>query len=282
MLKFYIVDDDINIVKILEDIVKDKNLGTVIGYSYDGDTALREIIEIKPDIVLVDYLMPNIDGASLTKEIRKNDPNVYFIIISQVSNKEMIAQSYISGVEFFISKPINIIEVERVIKSVSEKIKMTRTISSIKGVLEVTPKPKKVSIQNNEKQIDKIKYILSNIGILGEKGSYDIIKICEYIMKNEDDNYTTYDINKICKIIGGNPKIIKQRMRRAIMKGIRNIANAGIEDYMNDYFVKYSNSLFDFENVKAEMDYIRGKRHSGGKVNVVKFIENLMIHIKIV
>ena len=105
-------------MKILEDIIVDRKLGKVIGDSYDGDTALKEIMETNPDIVLVDYLMPKKDGASLTKEIRENNPEIYFIIISQVSDKEMIAESYTSGVEFFLSKPINIIKIEKEVKSV--------------------------------------------------------------------------------------------------------------------------------------------------------------------
>ncbi|SHK58255.1 DNA-binding domain-containing protein [Paramaledivibacter caminithermalis] len=276
-MKFYIVDDDINIVKILQDIIEEKKLGEVVGYSYDGDTALKDILEINPDIVLIDYLMPNKDGASLTKEIRKITPDIYFIIISQVSDKEMIAESYNSGIEFFITKPINIIEVEKVIKSVSQKIEMSRAISNIKGMLKLGFEPDKKSKLERENQINRIKYILSSIGILGEKGSYDIIKICQYMIENENDRYIINDINDICLKLGENPKIMKQRMRRAIMKGIRNIANTGIEDYMNECFVKYSNSLFDFESVKAEMDYIRGKRVSGGKVNVIKFIENILV-----
>lgn len=280
-MRFYIVDDDINIVRILEDIIEDKKLGSVVGYSYDGDTALKEILEIKPDIVLVDYLMPNKDGASLTKEIRKNNSEIYFIIISQVSDKEMIAESYTSGIEFFITKPINIIEVEKVIKSVSEKIEMARAISNIKGMLRLDSKPGKITTFQRDRQINRVKYILSNIGILGEKGSYDIIKICEYMIENKKDKYIIYDINEICSKLGENSKIMKQRMRRAIVKGIRNIANTGIEDYMNDCFVKYSSSLFDFESVKAEMDFIRGKRNSCGKINVVKFIENLLIQSQI-
>lgn len=279
-MKFYIVDDDINIVKILEGIIEDRKLGRVIGYSYDGDTALKEILEIRPDIVLVDYLMPNKDGASLTKEIRKNNPEIYFIIISQVSDKEMIAESYTSGAEFFISKPINIIEVEKVVRSVSEKIEMSRAISSIKGMLQFEAKPRQINMSQKTKQISKIEYILSSIGILGEKGSYDIIKICEYLIESNDSKCIIYDFNGICLKLGENPKIMKQRIRRAITKGIRNIANTGIEDYMNDCFIKYSNSLFDFESVRAEMDYIRGRRNSGGKVNVVKFIENILIQSK--
>ena len=60
-------------------------------------------------------------------------------------------------------------------------------------------------------------------------------------------------------------------------EGLKNLANTGLEDYGNDYFQRYSNTLFDFENVKAEMDFIRGKRNSGGKVNMGKFFEGLLL-----
>jgi two-component system response regulator YcbB len=48
---------------------------------------------------------------------------------------------------------------------------------------------------------------------------------------------------------------------------------------MNEIFISYSNSIYNFEDVKAEMDYIRGKSKSRGKVNIKKFIDGLMIHI---
>ncbi len=71
---------------------------------------------------------------------------------------------------------------------------------------------------------------------------------------------------------------MKQRMRRSLQSAIRNLATMGIEDYMNDDFVSYSGSFFDFEEVKAEMDYIRGGiRTNSGRVNVYKFIEALIV-----
>lgn len=276
-MRFYIVDDDPNIVKILDNVINEKNLGTVVGYSYDGLTAVSEILDSKPDIVLVDYLMPNKDGSSVAKEIRKRNNDIYFVVISQVSDQEMITESYISGAEFFISKPINVIEVEKVIRSLSEKIEMARAICSIKKMLGFTVNSSEIANEDEGNQINNIKYVLSNIGVLGEKGAYDIMEICRYKIEKGVDNILSVDINEICIQLGKEVKTTKQRMRRAIKKGLTNIAYMGIEDYMNEYFVKYSNSIFDFENVKKEMDYLRGKRFSGGKVNVGKFVENLLI-----
>ncbi len=50
-------------------------------------------------------------------------------------------------------------------------------------------------------------------------------------------------------------------MRRTIGMAMSNIANLGIEDYMNEIFVEFSNTLFNFEQVRREMEYIRGGKN---------------------
>jgi len=53
----------------------------------------------------------------------------------------------------------------------------------------------------------------------------------------------------------------------------------GIEDFMNETFTAYSSTLFPFEEIRAEMDHIRGKRRYGGKVSIKKFIDSLMLAV---
>ena len=270
-MRYYIVDDDINIVKILSNIIEERNMGDIVGHSHDGETALKEILMYNPDIVLVDLLMPKLDGNTLVKEIKFVKPEISFIMISQVSDKELITDSYYSGIEFFISKPLNNIEVEKVVNKVAEKIRMERILNDIRKVVKYEGNIK----DDGSDMIKRMKYILSALGMLGIKGTNDIITIGEYIIQNKK-GYRESCIERICESLGENPKIVKQRIRRSIKEGLINIANAGIEDYYADTFQQYSNTLFDFENVKAEMDRIRGKKISGGKVNINKFFEGLL------
>lgn len=271
-MRYYIVDDDINIVKILSNIIEEKEMGDVQGHSHDGDTALKEILIYNPDIVLVDLLMPKLDGNTLVKEIKSIKPEINFIMISQVSDKELITDSYYSGIEFFISKPLNNIEVEKVVNKVAEKIRMERILNDIRKVV----KDQNTNRNYGSDMVKRMKYILSTLGMFGVKGTNDIIAIGEYIIQNKK-SYDESCIDTICSHLGESPKTVKQRIRRSIKEGLINIANAGIEDYYEDTFQQYSNVLFDFENVKAEMDRIRGKRITGGKVNINKFFEGLML-----
>lgn len=275
-MRYYIADDDKNVVKILENIIEDKDLGTVVGKAYDGETALQEIKLCHPDIALVDLLMPKMDGNALVRELKEHRPDLSLIMISQVSDHEIIADSYHAGIEFFISKPVNKIAVEKVIGQVAEKLELKRMLGDIRKVFGEMPQKEIPKAPEKEKNLLKeIKGIMSSLGMLGEKGTGDILQVCEYIQE-KNISMERCDLECVCKAIGDNAKTVKQRIRRAIKCGLTNLAHMGIEDYYNESFQSYASILYDFENVKSEMDHVRGKRIEGGKVNIHKFIEGLL------
>jgi two-component system response regulator YcbB len=112
-MKFYIVDDDKNIIRILSNIIEKNNNFEVVGSALNGEAAFQEIMVMKPDIVLVDLLMPVMDGNTLVKKLKEVNPHLSCIMISQVLDNQIRTESYNSGIEFFITKPINKIEVEK-------------------------------------------------------------------------------------------------------------------------------------------------------------------------
>ena len=272
MMRYYIIDDDVSIVKILTNLIEENGSGEVIGSSNDGETALSEILICNPDIVLVDLLLPKLDGNSLVREVKQLKPKIKFIMISQVSDVKLVEDSYNSGIEFFISKPINKIEVEKVTSKVAETIEIENMLHDIKKVFKDVNIQKKTPTDN----IKVIKHVLSKFGMLGEKGTNDIIKICMYLLETKK-TFDECNFNDLCSIIGDSPKTVQQRIRRAIKTGLTNIAYIGIEDYYNENFQYYSKGMFDFASVKAEMDYIKGKNKTGGKVIIGKFFEGLIL-----
>lgn len=275
-MRIYIIDDDITVVKMLENIIEDNDLGTVCGNALDGNAGLAEITVLEPDIVLVDLLMPGIDGISVVKEFNNKKNRPAFIMISQVSSPNMVSKAYTEGVDFFINKPINVIEVISVIKNVKEKINYKRIVDNIQNLIH-KENTTDIIKQPSENKIKRIQLILNKLGMSGEKGEREILEICNYLIVN-DKNMSDLNVKDLCNKLSPNSKNMEQRIRRAVTKGLTNIAHLGIEDYMNDIFIMYANSLFSFEDVKAQMDYIRGKGKFGGKINIKKFIDGLLIN----
>lgn len=265
-MNFFIIDDDINIIVVLENIIEEKKLGKVIGTSTNSLEALEEVQESEPDILLIDLLMPELDGINFVKKIESLKTEV--IMISQVSEKKIIGRAYEAGVSFFISKPINRIEVVKVIENTMNNLENIHKLNNIVNIL---------GSQQVEEQEDAFKknlnYVLNDIGISGEKGANEIIEMCIKVKEDELDDFLISELYEMFD----NATAVKQRIRRALSKGLTNIAALGVEDYMNVKFTRYSSNLYDFQNIKLEMDHIRNRRDKGGKINVTSFINNLII-----
>lgn len=277
-MRIYIIEDDISIINILEDIIETHDLGEICGDCGGEVPDIANVLRAKPDVVLVDFLMPVMDGATFVAELRKYNSSIKCIMISQVSSKDLVSKAYSAGIDFFISKPINLIEIKSVLGNVHQQIENERTLANIRSMFVTGNAPVQSPVpQAAENEYSKkLRIILNKIGISGEKGSTDIIKICEHL-KNSNTDVSSISVGQMCEAVSDNPKSVEQRIRRAIAAGMSNVAHMGIEDFMNETFMSFSATLFSFEDVRAEMDFIRGRSSFGGKVSIKKFIDGLML-----
>lgn len=101
---------------MLRKIITEGDLGIVIGEAESGIDCISSILTMHPDVVLIDLLMPELDGIETMEHLKMNGFQGQFIMISQVVNKEMVGEAYAKGVEFFIHKPINRIEVQSILE----------------------------------------------------------------------------------------------------------------------------------------------------------------------
>lgn len=287
-MRFYCLDDDKNICNILKLIIQDRKLGTVCGSSTDGQAALEDLPLLRPDIVIVDLLMPEMDGIAFIRQARTLLKDTAYIMLSQVSSKEMIASAYEAGIEFYIQKPLNSIEVEKVILQVCESISLKRTMAQMQNILNLSPvnqehfsdsdlRGSSASTRSEDECSGTLRTILQRLGIIGDIGSRDIIMIVNYLVKNPNqiDDLT---LNELCSKFSDSPKSMEQRIRRTASTGMVNLAHLGIEDYSNDIFTEYSNTLYNFKQVRKEMDYIRGKSQKHGNVKIKNFLNALAVY----
>lgn len=276
MMSFYFIDDDKNICNILKLIINERGLGVCCGSANNAAEALEDLPSAKPDIVIVDLLMPEIDGISFVKQARKIVPDASYIMLSQVSSKDMIASAYEAGIEFFIQKPINSVEVEAIIKKVSDGLSMKRMVRKMQNIFMEDTSPATVTVPDNSEQIENsLRTILTRIGIIGDIGSKDIISIVKYLVDHQD-NADSLTVSDLCSHFCDTPKSMEQRIRRTAFNGLVNLAHLGLEDYSNEIFVDYSSTLYNFEQVRREMDFIRGKTDKHGNVRIKHFLNALV------
>ena len=114
-----VVDDDVDTVEVFSEFLELKDI-QVVGRGHDGKEAVEAYEKFKPDIVLMDVMMPTYDGFYAIEKIRKLDPNSKIIMVTadlSIKTKEKLKEMNVSGVVF---KPYDIDRVLDVIHSIQK------------------------------------------------------------------------------------------------------------------------------------------------------------------
>lgn len=288
--KFYLIDDDVSVLHMLTRIILDQKLGDVVGKNDSGTKVRESISELKPDVVLIDLLLPVRDGIAIVRDIKKLWPNLPIVMISEVQAKDLIAKAYDEGIEFFINKPINVREVVSVIQRIDEKLKLKAVVDSFQtafqsfqalenGYKVIVPEGGREAVQQRAMRI------LSDLGISTESGAKDLLNMVIQLDKEQKiqqwtlGDWTLSDLfHHMSQSSKDNakenvaPRTIEQRIRRTISAAMHHLAHFGLEDFEHELMYQYARTYFDFGEVRNTMRYIEKKQKEEGKVNVKKFI----------
>lgn len=104
MAKILVVDDAAFMRMTIKKMVTAHG-HTVVAEAGNGVEAVKKYSEQKPDIVLLDITMPEMDGVSALKRIREQDPKAKVVICSAMGQQAMVAQAIQNGAKDFVVKP---------------------------------------------------------------------------------------------------------------------------------------------------------------------------------
>lgn len=100
-----VVDDSPFASKQIKDIVEDNGY-EVIGYAKDGEEAIELYKELKPDIVILDIIMPGLNGLETAEILKKQDPAVKILMLSSLCDAGTMEEVKSIGVKHLIPKPL--------------------------------------------------------------------------------------------------------------------------------------------------------------------------------
>jgi two-component system chemotaxis response regulator CheY len=112
--KVLVVDDAAFMRMMIKDILR-KGGYEVVGEAEDGAKAIEKFRELRPDLVTMDITMPDMDGISAVREIRKMEPNALIIMCSAMGQQAMVIDAIQAGAKDFVVKPF---QPERVLEAV--------------------------------------------------------------------------------------------------------------------------------------------------------------------
>ena len=112
------VEDETFLAKIVSETLQSRGYEVLL--EEDGARALEQFIKLKPDICILDIMLPNKDGFAIADEIREKDPQVPIIFLSAKSQTSDVVNGFKMGASDYIRKPFSmeelIVRIENVLK----------------------------------------------------------------------------------------------------------------------------------------------------------------------
>ena len=231
MVKVAIADDNEKMLGILGNVLGEEKDFEVVGMATNGLETIDIIKEKQPDIVLLDIIMPQIDGLTVMEKV-KTDKEITkeptFIVISAVGRESVTEDAFNRGATYYIMKPFdNQMLINRI-----RYVKNNKRLQTNKRQALLADNSEAVSDRRLETDITEI---IHDIGIPAHIKGYQYLR--DSIMLSVKDNDV---INSITKIL--YPTIAKKyqttssRVERAIRHAIEVAWNRGNTDTLNGLF----------------------------------------------
>ena len=116
--RILIVDDAAFMRMMIKDILS-KNGYEIVGEAADGAQAVQKYRDTQPDLVTMDITMPEMDGITALKEIKKINPQAKVIMCSAMGQQAMVIDAIQAGAKDFIVKPF---QADRVLEAISKAL----------------------------------------------------------------------------------------------------------------------------------------------------------------
>ncbi len=129
--KVLVVDDDNNICELLKLYLEKEGYGVII--SHDGEEAVVKFNALKPDVVLLDIMLPELDGWQVCREIRKKS-NVPIIMITAKSETFDKVLGLELGADDYIIKPFEMLELTARVEAVLRRTKKDTKVFELENI----------------------------------------------------------------------------------------------------------------------------------------------------
>lgn len=229
--KVMIADDDKDFVNALCRAIKHREELVFAGCAYDGAEALEMIESIRPDIVVLDMIMPLIDGIGVLERV---NPNINkdapaFIAVSAAANEKIAAHAVALGAEYFMRKPLEPEAlVDRIISFAIDPIPEVKSVKESPELRMV----KKTAEPDIEMMVTDI---IHEIGIPAHIKGYQYLR--HAIMLVVDDLDVINSITKeLYPTVAKDFNTTPSRVERAIRHAIEVAWDRGDTDVLNSFF----------------------------------------------
>ena len=235
-LSIAIADDNRQTLNLLGEILEKEEGIHVVGQADNGEDAYQMIVRTNPDIVLMDVIMPRLDGISVMEKVKnntqmKNSPS--FIMVTAASSQDVTEDAFRLGANYYIMKPFNreviLDKIRRVSKSRLKQLPLAGG-----GERTVKPYLDKTAYMEQNLETD-VTQMLHEIGIPAHIKGYQYLR--EAIIMSVQDTEMLSSVTKILyPTIAKKQQTTPSRVEAALRHASEVAWSRGKMDTLNELF----------------------------------------------
>jgi len=275
-MNFYILSNNSHDISTLQTIIESDFSNSIVGIDSTIENAYDDLLQLRVDVLLIncDEDAPT-DGLKLIERLHSVHIKPNIIMIGAARNQSIKEDAYRQGIDFYLEKPLNPIEVQHVTRLVASYRYLITKMAEISKITSSFATPLKQPQSQHRIQTERVYSLLRFLGIASEKGNTDIIRIIR-VMIEQNVSFSNLDFERDLSLDPQNKKITFQRIRRAIRIGISNLAAMCNEYPENEILFEYANSLFEYQNVSIEIQKIRHNDVPRNQISIQHFFDGLL------
>lgn len=120
-LRVLIVDDAIFMRKMISDILVENGM-EIVGEADTGAKAVEKYMELRPDLVTMDIIMPEMNGIDAVRKVMEFDSKARIVMCSALGQQALVQEAIAAGAKDFLIKPFNAARVVEVIAKVFNQV----------------------------------------------------------------------------------------------------------------------------------------------------------------
>ena len=204
-----VIEDNRDIAAYIGDVLNDRY---AVAYATNGEDGLKKAIDIVPDLIVTDLMMPGMDGLELCRRIRSNDVVNHIpivIVTAKISDQERI-KGIEAGADAYLAKPFNVDELRSIVERLLDRQRSLRSKFGDNATNTKEPQQQEPQLTDAERRF--LAKTVDHIYLLMDKQQLDVNTLAEKLCMSSRQFH-----RKIVTLTGSSPAsfILKIKMKRA-------------------------------------------------------------------
>lgn len=223
-IKLLIADDNKEFCQLVKEFLKNESDLEILGTANDGLEALKKTNQLKPDVLILDLIMPNLDGLGVIERLASKPDKPKIIVLSAVGQDKITQKATNLGADYYIVKPFDLnILVDRIRGINMESVELGKPNATINS----QDKSKKLKIE--------ITNVIHEIGVPAHIKGYFYLREAIYMVINDVELLSA--VTKVLyPTIAEKFNTTSSRVERAIRHAIEVAWNRGCVETLNNLF----------------------------------------------